>query len=155
MLSCQLADVGLNATATVTVVMAVPAGFPPGNVTDSAHVGAATGDPNPANNDASFTSGTGAQADLALAKTASPEPVIAGDLVHYALTVTNRGPSAAAAVTLTDPLPADVSFVSASNPACTGGATVTCALGTVANGARRHSDHHRMGLRPHWIPARG
>ena len=48
-----------------------------------------------------FTSGTGVQADLALTKTASPEPAIAGDLVSYTLTVTNRGPSAAAAVTLT------------------------------------------------------
>ena len=134
-LTCQLGDVGLNGTATVTVLMAVPAGFPPGNVTDTAHADAATDDPDPANNQASFTSSTGVQADLALAKSASPEPAIAGDPVTYTLTVTNRGPSAAAAVALTDTLPADVSFVSVDNAACTGGATVTCALGGLANGA--------------------
>ena len=75
-------------------------------------------------------------ADLAIVKGDAPDPVVAGSNLTYTLTVTNGGPDAAAAVQVSDTLPAGVSFVSASSSAgsCSGTATVVCSLGTVANG---------------------
>ena len=52
-------------------------------------------------------------ADLSLAKVASPDPVLTGGTLTYTLTVSNAGPVAAGPTTVTDTLPAGVSFVSA------------------------------------------
>ena len=79
-----------------------------------------------------------AEADVAITKTASPEPVTAGNQIAYTLTVRNNGPNAATGVQVLDTLPAGVTFVS-SNPSTGSCAfaipTLTCDLGTVANGA--------------------
>jgi uncharacterized repeat protein (TIGR01451 family) len=55
----------------------------------------------------------------------------------YTITVANGGPSAATGVTVTDTLPAGVTFVSAtpSQGSCTGTGTVSCNLGTLARAA--------------------
>ena len=75
-----------------------------------------------------------ANADLAVSITDSPDPVTMGSNLTYTVTVTNNGPSVATGVTMTDALPAAVSFVSASSSqgSCTGTTTVTCNLGAVA-----------------------
>ena len=52
-------------------------------------------------------------ADLSLTKVASPDPVLTGGTLTYTLTVSNAGPVAAGPTTVTDTLPAGVSFVSA------------------------------------------
>jgi uncharacterized repeat protein (TIGR01451 family) len=73
-------------------------------------------------------------ADLSVSLVASPNPVLVGQTVSYTLTVTNVGPSPASSVTLTDALPATVTFVSAS-PACVNlGGNVVCNLGTLSSG---------------------
>jgi uncharacterized repeat protein (TIGR01451 family) len=77
-------------------------------------------------------------ADLSLTKTDSPDPARVGEQVTYTLAVQNAGPSSAAAVTVTDTLPAGVTYESAttSQGSCSQAAgTVTCALGTLTNGA--------------------
>jgi uncharacterized repeat protein (TIGR01451 family) len=78
------------------------------------------------------------EADLSISKSDSPDPVFAGRELTYTLTVSNAGPDDATGVTVTDTLPAGVSFgsASASQGTCsqTGG-TVTCNLGGVASGA--------------------
>jgi uncharacterized repeat protein (TIGR01451 family) len=53
-------------------------------------------------------------ADLSITKLASPDPVLTGGTLTYTLTVTNAGPAVAGPTTVTDTLPAGVSFVSAS-----------------------------------------
>lgn len=53
-------------------------------------------------------------ADLSITKLASPDPVPTGGTLTYTLTVSNAGPAAAGPTTVTDTLPAGVSFVSAS-----------------------------------------
>ncbi len=80
-------------------------------------------------------------ADLAITKTDSPDPVVAGGTLTYHLTLTNKGtpamPSTTSGVTLTDVLPFSVTFLSAtaSVGSCTGTATVTCDLGIFPSGA--------------------
>ena len=74
--------------------------------------------------------------DLSLTKTDAPDPVTVGTHLTYTITVTNNGPGNATGVTVTDPLPGGVTFVSAtpSRGTCSGTATVTCPLGGLANG---------------------
>jgi uncharacterized repeat protein (TIGR01451 family) len=78
--------------------------------------------------------------DLAISKTANVPRVNRGAAspVIYTLTVTNAGPYAEPAVTVTDTLPAGATFgtVTPSTGSCTppSGQTVTCQLGSLANG---------------------
>jgi len=124
-----LAGTGPGATATLTIVATVAAD---GGFTNTATVSAADQpDPNPANNSSSVQVTPIASADLSLVKT-GPASVIAGQQVAYSLAVTNSGPSDAADVSLDDPTPAGLTFVSASAPCAAG---FPCDLGTVAAGA--------------------
>jgi large repetitive protein len=52
-----------------------------------------------------------AAADLSIVKRAGADQVGAGDGLTYTLSITNAGPATAQAVTLTDQLPAQVSYV--------------------------------------------
>src|SRR3954468_9065634 len=79
-------------------------------------------------------------ADLSITKTDSPDPVVQGNNLTYTIKVTNSGPLDATTVVVTDNLPStsDVDFVSATSASgtCTRASnTVTCDLGTIANGA--------------------
>jgi uncharacterized repeat protein (TIGR01451 family) len=56
-------------------------------------------------------------ADLAVTKTQSTAAPAPGGNIVYTITVTNNGPSDAATVSLSDPLPANTTFVSATGPA--------------------------------------
>ena len=49
-------------------------------------------------------------ADLAITKTDSPDPVVAGGLLTYTINVTNNGPADATEVVVTDTLPAGTTF---------------------------------------------
>ena len=75
-------------------------------------------------------------ADVSVTKTDSPDPVIVGNNLTYTLNVHNAGPTAAAAVTLTDPLPAGLTLVSATTTkgTCSGTTTISCTIGTVNSG---------------------
>src|SRR5262249_2429465 len=70
-------------------------------------------------------------ANLSIVKTASPNPATVGATLTYRMIVTNVGPSPASNVTLSDPLPAGLTFVSAvsTQGTCSGSPTVTCNLG--------------------------
>lgn len=86
------------------------------------------------------TSGTdvSSSADLAVTKSASPNPVAVGGSLTYTIAVTNRGPDAAAGVVLTDDLPPASAFASArvtQGDCSRSGSTVTCAVGALASGA--------------------
>jgi len=72
--------------------------------------------------------------DVGVTKTANPTTVNYGDTVTYTLTAKNNGFGAANNVTITDPLPSGVSFVSADSPCVNASGTVTCQLGTLQPG---------------------
>lgn len=140
--TCSLGTVASGDTATVTITVSPAAA---GALSNTATVSSSITDPVPANNSATATTTVNAapaapppapppSADLAITKVGAPEPVTAGSNLTYTVTVKNNGPDQAAAVTVTDPLPAGATFVSATAP-CTGTTTVTCALGALANGA--------------------
>jgi uncharacterized repeat protein (TIGR01451 family) len=74
------------------------------------------------------------QADLALSMTALPAPVFVGSNLTYTLTITNMGPSAASAVTVTDVLPVNSTFVSASSGCTASNGVVVCDVGALASG---------------------
>jgi uncharacterized repeat protein (TIGR01451 family) len=89
-------------------------------------------------------------ADLGIEKTASPSPAAPDSDVTYTLTVINHGPDAAREASVSDQLPAGLSFVSASNgcrpesptqhvaghPGLTPGPLVACQLGELRDGAK-------------------
>jgi uncharacterized repeat protein (TIGR01451 family) len=77
-------------------------------------------------------------ADLALMQTDSPDPVVTGSNITYAVTVTNQGPDTASGVTLTDVLPAGATFVTVAasqGTASQNSGVVTALLGNLAAGA--------------------
>ena len=78
------------------------------------------------------------KSDIALTMTDSPDPVEEGGTLTYTLTITNNGPDVASDVFLTDVIPTETSYVSAtsSQGACNElGGTVTCDIGDMNNGA--------------------
>lgn len=76
-------------------------------------------------------------ADVAVDKTAAENDYPAGQPISFQITVSNNANGAANNVTLTDTLPAGVTFISASygsgTPCNRSGNTVTCNLGTIAS----------------------
>ncbi len=104
----------VNATATFEVVVKVNSNVLKDTlINNTASVSAASFDPVSANNSATAATTVNTQADLSVTKTGAAQAVAGGNLA-YTLTVTNSGPSNAAAVSLQDLLPAGVTFVSQS-----------------------------------------
>jgi uncharacterized repeat protein (TIGR01451 family) len=75
--------------------------------------------------------------DLQITKSAAPNPANVGNQVTWTMVVTNNGPNNATGVTMADPVPAGLTFVSAtsSQGSCTGGALVSCTIGNMNVGS--------------------
>jgi len=115
-------------------LLEIPNGLPLGTHTATAHY----------NGDATFAPSTSATRTIKINRTlttaiaAAPDPVAAGGDVTYTITVTNNGLASAAAVHVTDTLPAVTALVSATAAGgCTGTAPVDCLIGTVPLHASR------------------
>lgn len=78
--------------------------------------------------------GAGPSANLGLTKSA-PDGVVNGGNYRYLLSASNAGPDDATGVTVSDTLPAGVSFVSSTCGATAAGQTVSWSIGNLANGA--------------------
>ena len=138
---CSLGTMTNNTNATITIQVTTQT---PGTLTNSANVIGMTTDPDTADNGASADTEVRPSANLALTKSDSPDPILAGELLTYTLGVQNSGPESATGVTLTDTLPAGVTYDSATpsqgSPCTESSGTVTCALGTIANGGNASVD---------------
>jgi len=78
------------------------------------------------------------EADLSVSKTSSASEVSVGEPLTYTVIVTNNGPSMVQGVTVTDTLPGDVVFDSATpsqGSGCSGTSTLVCPLGVLNDGA--------------------
>ena len=120
---CTLASLApTNGTPVqITITGTVAAGTAGQAISDAATVTSNTGDPDQTNNTATFNQVVGPIADVAISKQALESdgttpvttPLAVGATFIYALTVTNNGPSAADAVTVTDTLPTGLTLAAA------------------------------------------
>jgi uncharacterized repeat protein (TIGR01451 family) len=118
--------------ATLTIIATVLGPTPQTNTATISHTDSV--DPNSANNQASATE-TPLLADLAVTKAVSnPRPNV-GDTITYTVSLTNNGPNNATNVTVTDQLPAGLTFVSSSAGAAYDSTTGLWTVGNLANGA--------------------
>jgi uncharacterized repeat protein (TIGR01451 family) len=137
--TCIEGVLALGGESTITINGTAPAA-PATPIDNSATVVGNDHDPQPINDTASSSTATTGSSDLAMTKTASTTPAVPGDQLTYTLSVKNNGPTFASNVSVTDPLPAGLTFVSAS-PGCTFAAgTVTCLRPTLVNGATANFD---------------
>ncbi|MDY0072771.1 MAG: SdrD B-like domain-containing protein [Thauera sp.] len=145
-ITCNLGSLENGATATVSMV-AYPIHATGANRTNTAEVYSSTGDPDRSNNskisDATMVE---AVAELAITKTPSPNPAVAGQNLRYTVAITNNGPSNAATVQMKDILPPEteavfVGFVSGHGSSGNGGncnqngREITCQWASIAPGS--------------------
>ncbi len=137
--SCDLATLSPNESIQVFISGTVAPNLLPGPVANTATISSAAADPVPASNSSTDTSTIVREADLSVSKTPATDPLIAGGVAAYTITVTNAGPASADNVVITDVLPSSIVFDPAtSDPACLPGATgIECNLGTVGPGETR------------------
>ncbi len=150
-ITCTATPFAAGAVVNFTLVLHIPANTPPGtSFSNVATIGFTPDfegvDPNGDNN-TSAADVTPQGSDLAVTKT-GPESAAADTNVTFNINVINFGPDAATGVTLTDAIPAGLTFVSltattgagiftepCSTPAVGSGGTITCTAPTFAAGA--------------------
>ncbi len=132
-ISCALGTLAVDESAVVTIVV-TPTQL--GTLVNDAAVSATTpaADRTPANNTASVSVPVTLRTDVGVAMSAAPEPVIAGETVTFTVVATNYGPSTATGVTVSDVLPAALTFSGGSAGCSATGQTVVCTLGDLAAG---------------------
>ncbi len=109
-----------------------------GTITATSRVVANEADLIPANNVATATTTVAPSADLGVTIIDTPHPVVVGSNVTFVITVTNRGPNVANAVTVNGSLPANATFVTNSlsqGSFSRSGNSYSASLGTLLGGS--------------------
>jgi uncharacterized repeat protein (TIGR01451 family) len=135
--TCNLHTVAAGGGTTINVAFTSNS---PGDINDTATVRSTTPDPVGGNNSATRRVSFFASADLAISKTAAPNPVFAGAKITYTIAVSNAGPSSASNVVVKDTLPDEVSVLTVTPTvgSCTAGIPgnplqpLTCTIGSLA-----------------------
>ncbi len=117
-ISCVIPSLAVTDGPQVfTLVVNVNPGTPGGTaITDLANVTSSTFDGNPSNNTDSATVLVAVAADVGVTIADAPDPVSAGGLLTYTVTVTNAGPDAATELSVDMDTPPNTTFVSTSAP---------------------------------------
>ena len=136
--TCDLGaiDSGAGARVTIAVTPVAPTGGT--TINNTVSVAANETDSDNSNNSATLSTSVVRNSDIFVTTRAAPDPVRVGDVLTYAVTVTNNGPSQSTGVVLSIALPPGTSFGSAvaSQGNCAQVLdTVTCALGALDSGA--------------------
>ena len=137
--TCNVGDIPSGQQRQVTITVSINVGAP-STVTNTATVDSDTDDPDPTDNSSTSSVSVAESADLNLTKTANTANAAPGDTITYTLTVRNDGPSTSRDVTLSDSIPAGLTFVSSApgSPTCTeSGGTLSCDLGDIPSGGTR------------------
>lgn len=143
--TCSIAALNPSTSASFTLTVLVsPAAPNASTISNTANVTSSTPDGNGGNNSANASTQVIANADLSVVKT-GPASIPSNTQVTYTVTVANGGPASAATVSLTDTVPAGLTFASTSqttgpafnctNPPVNGTGTITCTIATLASGA--------------------
>jgi uncharacterized repeat protein (TIGR01451 family) len=135
--TCELGEMLPGAANDVTIAIPVKA-TGAGTYSNTATIEGESDDNDPSNNSDTETTTVNPVADLSIAKSAAPDPVQTGQTITYTLTAHNAGPDTDPGVTVTDPLPGNVTYVSSSTTqgSCSESlGTVTCNVGAVPPGA--------------------
>jgi uncharacterized repeat protein (TIGR01451 family) len=112
-ITCTIASFAAGSTANFTFVMHVSGSAPAAsNIDNTASVTATSPDPIPGNDSDSSSAIVAAEAELSIAKT-GPATADPNTDITYTVTLTNAGPADSLNVELTDPVPANTTFVSA------------------------------------------
>jgi uncharacterized repeat protein (TIGR01451 family) len=130
--SCNMGGGFITTGNSVTVTIVATAG-PVSSMILSGNAGSPTSDPVAANNSASQTTTVTGAADVSIQKT-GPSAARPNTTATFTITVKNNGPSAATGVSVSDPTPARLTFISNSG-ACT--TPFPCSLGTLNPGETR------------------
>ena len=77
----------------------------PGTISNTVNVTSQTPDPDPGNNEYTEVITLEGSADLSITKTAYPDTAISGEKLTYTIYVTNKGPSDAVNILISDALP--------------------------------------------------
>ncbi len=139
---CNLTNpLAVAASDVVTIVLAVSPGASDGSIIpNSAVVSSATVDPVLPNNTSTTSTAVLSSADVSITLTDVPDPVTAGANLTYTAVISNGGPSDAAAVTVTLPLPTDTTLVSGNvsgGGSCAGAPVVCSVTGIMGPGTQR------------------
>lgn len=134
-IDCTLATLASDALSTLTIFVTPTV---TGTLNTGVAVSGADTDVDPSNNTATesttITPSTVVPSDLAVVLSDNPDPVEAGLNLTYTSRVTNNSTSTTQNVTLSQVLPATVTYVSASNGCSESAGIVQCAMGTIAGG---------------------
>ncbi len=132
--TCSTLALADGDSTTFTLVFDVDDSLVDGaSLTNTATIASDTDDPVSGNDTSQVVDTVTRQADLSIVKDDNTTTVDAGGQITYTIDYRNDGPSDASTVSITDTLPAGVTFDSSSD--CTAsGSTVTCAIGNVPNG---------------------
>lgn len=135
--TCVVGPLPSGAVATRNIVASTTRSMGDQAITNTASIGGAEGDPNPANDVASASTQIGPAADLSITQTA-PATAPGGGQATFSIIARNGGPSTATGVKVTSELPDGVtleSVTSAQGTCSVSGQTITCELGALPNGA--------------------
>ena len=137
LLTCPFGTVASGASTTITVTATLRPGTGGQTILNGTLVDSDTNDPDRTNNTDIAHTFVMPAADLEMSKTAPggvneqpPPPADVGDVVPFTMTVTNHGPSDSPDATVTDTLPAGLTFVSSTDTCAAAGQKVTCTRGT-------------------------
>ena len=133
--TADLGSLASGATGTVTITVVPDAAAVP-QIVDSAAISSSTYDPDESNNapDPMVTTVKPAPvSNLSIRLTGSPNPVSAGARLTYTIKASNTGASTDPDAVVTDTLPADVTFVSATGGVMPSGGVLTLPIGSLAS----------------------